>query len=497
MTEEKIVLSKFEREYKQSDDIVIYGTGKYSKRIIEMFPDGIVGVYDESYSDNVFCGKHVFSKSELLLKRPLRIIIIARPMFHKEIYDRIKSVEDVGHVILNLNGKKIKNETEKTLSLRSRSPLDILKSYVSNKCDALIFDCIAESLKDVQIIDGKFEIKRIETLVEAIFAPYLLSYLSWLYDTVKDEECIIWFVARDGWFLSNIYDRYKHLIGENLPTGRYVLGSRRSFSVCSIRTWRDAEDVLNYREISGNQREILNKRFGIHDGDLPSSSDNCIGYREFESLIIKNAEKERNSYLDYLNTNKLLHKKVLFFELVTSGTGFHFAKKLLRDYNIELKLLCFQFFNSERQFEDTLEYSYLGEGNYYENKYLFPLIHELFEVLLSPSDGMFLFIDDNGIIHYEDSITESNRPRWENTIGVIQKECIDKMDSIVDKGFFELGICSKKFSDRILMLLLDSFSIIPDSIKDLFTETDSFRNVGEIHLWSSILDGMDISCLAD
>lgn len=492
--EEQVVLAQFKKNHSGKGQIVLYGTGKYSKSLICHYSNEIVGVCDEYYDVASFCGKPVLNKMDVAQIK-CRIVLVARPSSHKEIYSRIKDIEDEGHYIYNLVGMKIKDCMAADNSGDEKGYLNVLEKNILNNADGYIYESLSKELKKGEWIKSKPCIKTTQEFGATVLAHYLLAYLSWLYSTVNRKDYVIWFVARDGYLPHIIYERFKHYsCYQELPKSFYVLGSRRSFSVSSIFDEKDIETVLNCRGISGKADDILKKRFGVYLASNDWKMEGCDikeYIMRYKDRIIKNAAFERENYISYITSkNHFLYDNILFFDFCTGGTGFRFAKKMLRDFDVNMKLLCFEYLNTDRECEDSLEYSWYGEGTFYSMDNILTTVFPIFEVLLSPNCPMFEFIDKSGEIHYELNYGAEyiDSLYWRKGISLIQNSCINKMDEIAVGLLSMMGGCSRIFSDHLLMALLSHYCNVSSSVKKLFQLGNSFENVPEVNVWDKFVD---------
>ena len=97
----------------------------------------------------------------------------------------------------------------------------------------------------------------------SVLGPLMLSFSQWLHDRcMTDGIKHLYFLAREGQFLKQVFDRY----AASLPAGitsHYLVVSRRCVSVPSIRNFKDILHIASRRYFPGNAKVFLYERFGI------------------------------------------------------------------------------------------------------------------------------------------------------------------------------------------------------------------------------------------
>ncbi|CNI98071.1 hypothetical protein [Yersinia intermedia] len=183
--------------------------------------------------------------------------------------------------------------------------------------------------------------------------PLVVGFVQWLYRRAKrlgiDK---LYFLSRDGWVLKQVYDKlYKDT--PSAPKSFYLYSSRRAAMVASIR---EIDDIIEIASQNFNARSIsdfLESRFGINSDDIDKKTFQDFGFKKdsvvspyfdqgklfkflkkISGMIISNAEKERNSYLDYLNElnfiNNSKNKNIAVVDIGYSGSMQYYLKKILQ-----------------------------------------------------------------------------------------------------------------------------------------------------------------------
>ena len=156
---------------------------------------------------------------------------------------------------------------------------------------------------------GKLKIRKYYDLGYAVYGPILLTYICWLHrEMARDGREIVLFVARDGYFLQPLYEFVMKRLGvEPLPS-TYLLASRRSVTLASMR---DLEDVYSLLETNyeGKIRDFFLGHFGveIEDGEEEISLREAQGRQALRDAvarhgreILEKAKQERKAYEAYL-----------------------------------------------------------------------------------------------------------------------------------------------------------------------------------------------------
>lgn len=161
-----------------------------------------------------------------------------------------------------------------------------------------------------------------ERLGMAVLGPLITGYMQWLgREAKRDGITDLFFVAREGWLLKEVFDRL-HPADESEIKTHYLLGSRRSIRVAACQ---NAADVVAYLAMPYDPgvplEKLLEGRFGLTLSSADQDRLEKIGVRqrdlkldrsiehrsllsavtqEFMSEILGIAATEREAYLSYL-----------------------------------------------------------------------------------------------------------------------------------------------------------------------------------------------------
>jgi hypothetical protein len=169
------------------------------------------------------------------------------------------------------------------------------------------------------------------------FGPLTYKYLMELVQVANEKHWDkILFVARDGYIVKKLYDKYI----KSKVEGVYLLTSRRSAAVCSIKSEKDIEDVFNVfyvpKDIALGQ--FLVSVFGINSSPEDSSlkllhftRKSLLEYilGSYSGVILENAAYERSEYVQYLERTGLKSTDTLgAVNFVGSGVTQYFLNRI-------------------------------------------------------------------------------------------------------------------------------------------------------------------------
>lgn len=189
---------------------------------------------------------------------------------------------------------------------------------------------------------GDYAIESLEEFGYVIVGPILLTFLLWvIQESKEDKREVLLFLAREGYYLYRLFELLAPNVDFNPKRGIYFQTSRRCVSVANIHTEEDIKQLLDI-EFYGNMKDFLFSRFGVEYEDKnfaiilcddnPSNNRNEVekAIEKYIPKILKRAEKERKSYLKYIE--KVIGKdysKLCVVDLGYSGTTQLYLAKLL------------------------------------------------------------------------------------------------------------------------------------------------------------------------
>ncbi|MBY4895860.1 HAD-IA family hydrolase [Cupriavidus sp. AU9028] len=161
----------------------------------------------------------------------------------------------------------------------------------------------------------------------AALGPLVAGYVLWLGRRAKvDGVSKLFFLAREGWLLHQVYKALFNGTSEEIPNC-YLYASRRAARVAALRTEDDIRSVAAQPFVNGARlSDLLGDRFGVRCEDVPAAvleaagiasvdlamessaggrlafTNLCVGIKD---LILAKAEGEREPYLQYLTAQNL------------------------------------------------------------------------------------------------------------------------------------------------------------------------------------------------
>ncbi|MBQ7667783.1 MAG: hypothetical protein IJS47_00440 [Clostridia bacterium] len=383
------VLEKFSDNFiKLNTPLVIYGLSEMTKKIIEEYPDKIVGLLDGYKSSGEIYGKPILSLDSLKGQN-IAILIVARCASEKIIYRNIaKFCRENKIDIYSLSGK-VNDEIIK-------SDFDI--EYDKNN--------IVKREVEECILKNKFFDFGYKNL-----APLLTGFTMWFIDKVKNADKVL-FISRDGFLMKKIYDEIAKKI--NLPKSEYVYTSRNFALMCSIENEKDIEYVKSF-PFHGKESEMLEKRFYLKGADCTNE------------LVLAKARALRENYKKYLSKFNITNNTCIF-DFVSTGTVQMCLEKIL---GVTLKGIYFQKIDTyDKRKENLVINGFVNENlpDYECDNYF------LLEPLIKEPKPSLKFIDSNENIVFDDTNTINNDIcEIQNGVEEFIKRLVGKDDFYIDK----------------------------------------------------------------
>lgn len=161
----------------------------------------------------------------------------------------------------------------------------------------------------------------------AILGPMFLGFAKWVLEkAISDKIDRLYFLARDGEIVKRTVDAISGCYKVNVPKTHYLLASRRSYNIASIKTGEDIENILKVNFSPISLKELFKDRFGVdvENTDLEgetwiSDVNEKVSFRQQLPLIIafalkisprifENSQKEREQLLDYFRKKDLFEE---------------------------------------------------------------------------------------------------------------------------------------------------------------------------------------------
>ena len=187
--------------------------------------------------------------------------------------------------------------------------------------------------------NGLPRLKDIRSVSQGVFAPVMLKYVDYLHKTSKSDSRLL-FLAREGYFLEQLYKKYCESFGKEELEHVYFLTSRRATCVPQISHCSDIMDLLNTK-YNGKLSTLLNERFGLEnirvDKDekisLPKDHAKVMSIlADYTKEILKEAKCEKKLYLEYIDQElgeNIDWEKIVLVDVGYSGTIQYYLMKIL------------------------------------------------------------------------------------------------------------------------------------------------------------------------
>lgn len=209
-------------------------------------------------------------------------------------------------------------QVTKAYEIAMTSPLNRAISQTKTLTDSLFLGNIINHFFN-NPLNQIIEVKDLETFSEFFLLPTALAFFYSLQKIINknDYEGII-FIARDGYFFHQCYEKLRKMSYLDGPASYYILGSRKLAIRSGMQMKSDIDDVIKKYNIDYSVAE-LNQFFsvesksinGVFDDILQHSKDSLYGYKQYLS----------NQGLDF-------KKKYLYCELNGHGTGFYYFNRI-------------------------------------------------------------------------------------------------------------------------------------------------------------------------
>lgn len=310
---------------------------------------------------------------------------------------------------------------------------------------------------------GKYKINTINELSNFI-APTILNYILWVIEKVKEQKATdILFVARDGYLPIKIYRMICEKLKLNsVPRGKYIYTSGRAASIAAMLELDDLLPMIE--EFKGDLKELFTNIFGGDGYEIYSNLSIAENVKANGEKIIKEANKERTSYQEFLEEQDICFDgTVMYFDLFSKGTGHDNLERIM-----QRKFFGVYMHKSTSGIQRRNELAYVSlykARNHYEKNYNVFKIYSLLEYIISsPEPCLKKITKDNNIFFPED-----RKPEGKKFMLDMQDE-IYKFSIEFIRNFYGAipEIITGEFTDSLLGLLEKS-NIASDLLPDLST----------------------------
>ncbi len=202
----------------------------------------------------------------------------------------------------------------------------------------LIIDRIFNSPFSLNKTNGRPVFNTHYDLGYCVFGPLLYYFTFWLSKKAKETKIDkLLFLAREGYWLQRIYEKYSALTGEHTDN-IYFLTSRRAVVLPCFEDFSDISASLGI-VFSGTISELLKHRFGIVDESadnsrifkLPTDKNKVSELlKSYQTEILKNAAIEKKAYTGYIKSLGLSGKeKIGIVDVGFAGTIQKYLSKIM------------------------------------------------------------------------------------------------------------------------------------------------------------------------
>lgn len=299
-----------------------------------------------------------------------------------------------------------------------------------------------------------------------VCAPMICDFMIWFRERVKDCNVEnIWFSARDGFLLKQLYE----IMGEE--DSEYFLTSR----IASIRAGMKDESDISYvdsMKYFGSVEENLKVRFGIELADDGCDDDPQSGLLKYKQQIIDKASVQKGNYEKYINTLNLRNGDIAFFDFVAKGTTQMYVQRLVDNH---IKGLYFLQLEPEFMKDKELDIEPFYSEEEKDSSEIFDNYYIL-ETLLTAPHPQVLEFDDVGKPVYAKELR-----------GERELHCFEQMQRGVldffEKYFTilpEAGMTINKKLDENILSMIHKLKIGDEDFLSLVVEDPFFNRMTEV-----------------
>lgn len=369
-----------------------------------------------------------------------------------------KYVNRADSFIKNIKLYGFKNAVGLPLREKNKNYRSIINSFNDTK-----------SLRMIKLIEDKagkdLHIETAFDLGYCLFGPVIYDFVQWVYSN-SDEFDELWFLSREGWILKKAFDTYSEMTGVKKCESRYFLTSRRAASIASVRNESDIKGIL-CQYYKGGVKNLICSRLGCeYDKDftveMPEDIDMVMKLIKTET-VIKKAERERKSYIDYIGE---VRDRVAVVDVGYSGTIQYYLSKLLAR-RIDGMYLCSHFNNKPKNIGCECKslfpvYNLLDER---ENKIFKNQLY--FEAVLQAPFGQLIKFDESGqpVYNNDNYLKDEIKNVQTGIISFIEKMgiCENIKRNTFSVELFDYGINSKSTNKKLFNIFTVEDSYCSDS----------------------------------
>ncbi len=157
-----------------------------------------------------------------------------------------------------------------------------------------------------------------------ILCPLIMSYLQWVRGEMKDREYDRFLLfSRDGWMLSDAYEKLRQKAPDRMPQALYFYVNRHAAFLTVMDDYELVKDWLLRSEDRDDPPRLLRKMLRIPEDRLAPYQGEPLGeyYRKNEAVIRETAGRCRENYRIYLEREGLRDGKYAVMDFVSEGNS--------------------------------------------------------------------------------------------------------------------------------------------------------------------------------
>lgn len=338
---------------------------------------------------------------------------------------------------------------------------------------------------------GKVIFKNEKDAGYCLLGNLLCEFFQWLLTQAKSEHVQqLAFFAREGYLLTGLFDEYCSLIDEaDAPESVYMEISRRAVMTASIRSERDARDLLEF-PYRGSAADFLKDRFGlkITDRKLCETQWSVFSgteqmkdelFEHYSDFMLEEAEWERRNYIKYLSGLEL-KKDFAIVDSQLYGTTQYYLGKIL-DRRVRGYYFCVCLEETNRYLEENImKGCFRAEDGKSSNIYKqAPFI----EAFFTAPNGMFECIDEYGNKRYAKKMRNQKNfdIRYEMMEGI--REFMKDMLHVQREQTGQDRMNDTLFADLLFGVFMNNGFKTSERMKESFWYDNRIAGSGEVPVW--------------
>lgn len=242
-----------------------------------------------------------------------------------------------------------------------------------------------------------------------VFGPLLLAFTEFI--VKKAESCNeLWFLAREGYLLKKLYEKYTGILDIEKKSCRYFLASRKAVSFASVRDEYDIREIMT-QYYNGSLSNVVKSRLGV-DIDtenvrisLPEDIDMVMNrIRPYINKIAGLAKAEKRGYLKYIGDYS---RNITVIDVGYMGTIQYYLTRLLNK-KIDGIYLCTHY-NAKPLKQGCKCKGLTAVCNPLEERKNKVFKNQLYlEAVLKAPFGQLLYFDENGspVFNEDNTVTK-------------------------------------------------------------------------------------------